>query len=62
MSCNHCRTNVEKVLYTVQGVSRAEVLLKEEMALVEGHFNDEQLVEAVRSLGFDIYPMGGEEV
>ena len=61
MSCNHCRTNVEKVLYTVKGVVRAEVLLKEEMALVEGDFEEQQLVEAVRSLGFDIYLMEGEE-
>lgn len=61
MSCNHCRTNVEKVLYTVKGVVRAEVLLKEEMALVEGNFEEQQLVEAVRSLGFDIYLMEGEE-
>lgn len=62
MSCNHCRTNVEKALYTVQGVIRAEVLLKEEMAIVEGTFDEKQVFDAVSSLGFDIYPMGGEEV
>ena len=62
MSCNHCRTNVEKALYTVQGVNRAEVLLKEEMAIVEGTFDEKQVFDAVSSLGFDIYPMGGEEV
>lgn len=61
MNCNHCRANVEKALRSVAGVTRAEVLLKEEMAVIEGTCEERLLVEAVQSLGFDIYPMEGEQ-
>ncbi|MGN0309144.1 MAG: SO_0444 family Cu/Zn efflux transporter [Bacteroides sp.] len=61
MNCNHCRANVEKALRSVGGVRQVEVLLKEEMAVVEGICEERLLVEAVQSLGFDIYPMEGEQ-
>lgn len=62
MNCNHCRTNVEKALRAISGVKQVEVLLKEEMAVVEGACEERLLVEAVQSLGFDIYPMEGDQV
>ena len=61
MNCNHCRANVEKALRSVSGVKQVEVSLKEEMAVVEGTCEEPLLVEAVQSLGFDIYLLEGDD-
>ena len=46
---------------SVSGVKQVEVSLKEEMAVVEGTCEEPLLVEAVQSLGFDIYLLEGDD-
>ena len=53
MSCNHCRTNTEKVIRTVKGVESVTVDLQSGIATVTGSDIDDAAVkEAVESIGF----------
>lgn len=54
MECNHCRTNVEQAIRSIPGVSQVTVTLADGQALVEGSYDEEQLLQAVRQLGFGI--------
>lgn len=56
MNCNHCRTNVERAIRSVTGVTEVTVSLADEEARVEGDYDEEALLQAVRQLGFDITP------
>lgn len=56
MNCNHCRTNVEKVIMSVPGVEDVSVDLLSGIADVGGkHLADEAIIAAVESIGFDIH-------
>lgn len=57
MNCNHCRTNVERAIRSIAGVHDVEVSLSAKEARVEGEFDEDQLMEAVRQLGFEIRPL-----
>ncbi len=52
MQCNNCRTNVEKAIKAVKGVTAAEVTLTPGKAEVEGEFDEKAVIEAVEDLGF----------
>lgn len=55
MSCNHCRTNTEKVIRTVKGVESVTVDLQSGIATVTGSDIDDAAVkEAVESIGFSL--------
>jgi copper chaperone CopZ len=56
MSCDHCRTCVEKALLAVPGVQAAHVDLAAAAALVEtdGRASDSALQEAVTNAGFAV--------
>ena len=55
MSCNHCRTNVEKAIASVSGVESVSVDLHAETATVVGEgFQDADIKEAVESIGFQL--------
>ena len=56
MSCNHCKSSVEKALSAVSGVSKAEVDLAAKTAAVEadGAVADEALKKAVTDAGFEV--------
>ncbi len=55
MSCNHCRTNTEKVIRTVKGVESVIVDLQSGIATVTGSDIDDAAVkEAVESIGFSL--------
>ena len=57
MTCNHCRTNVEKVIRTVKGVESVTVDLQSGIATVTGDgIDDSEVKEAVESIGFEIKP------
>ena len=55
MSCNHCRTNVEKAIASVSGVESVSVDLHAGTATVVGEgFQDSGVIEAVESIGFQL--------
>ena len=56
MNCNHCRTAAEKALQSVEGVTSARVVLETKEAIVEGTATEEELRQAVESVGFTLVP------
>jgi copper chaperone len=52
MTCNHCKTSVEKALKSVAGVENAEVNLQEGKAKIYGDASVDQLVAAVQEEGY----------
>lgn len=55
MSCNHCKSNVEKVVNKVEGVKAASVDLQSGVLEVAGdEVDDAEVCSAVESIGFDI--------
>lgn len=53
MTCNHCKTSVEKALKSVAGVNNAEVDLQTGTAKVYGNAPLDKLVEAVQEEGYN---------
>jgi copper chaperone len=53
MTCNHCKTSVEKALKSVAGVENAEVNLQAGTAKVYGNAPVDKLVEAVQEEGYN---------
>ena len=54
MHCNHCAANVQKALSSVNGITHANVSLELSHAEVSGEdYNPEEVIQAVKSLGFD---------
>ena len=54
MSCNHCRTNVEKAIGQVAGVESVSVDLASATATVTGHASKEDIRQAVEKIGFKV--------
>lgn len=54
MSCNHCRTNVEKAISQIEGVESVSVDLGTETATVTGTACEDEIRQAVESIGFKI--------
>ena len=55
MACMNCVSRVEKALAALEGVTKAEVNLKNKNAVVElENVTDEMLKETVEDLGFDV--------
>lgn len=54
MSCNHCRTNVEKAISQIEGVESVSVDLSTETATVTGTACEDEIRQAVESIGFKI--------
>ena len=53
MSCNHCRTAVEKAISELQGVESVSVDLQTGIAEVKGDIEAGSVIRAVESLGYD---------
>ena len=53
MNCNHCRSNAQKVLESLPGVSRADVDLPTGRATIQGQATPEEVQQALASLGFE---------
>ena len=53
MSCNHCKANVERAIRGVAGVEDVEVDLPSETAVVRGKHEAEELIERVKSYGYE---------
>ncbi|MBQ8607537.1 MAG: permease [Bacteroidaceae bacterium] len=54
MSCNHCRTNVEKAIKSLTGVESVEVNLASGTANIKGDVKIEDIRKAVESIGFEV--------
>ena len=54
MHCNHCVNNVQEVLSSVQGIVRTDVDLSTGKVIIEGKYSEEDVIQAVKSLGFEI--------
>lgn len=54
MNCSHCQATVAKSISSVKGVTRVDVNLSTGIATVEGEHNPQDVVDAVRSAGFDV--------
>ncbi len=54
MSCNHCRTNVERAIASLPGVDEVHVDLASGKAVIAGQPDKEALRQAVESLGFEL--------
>lgn len=54
MQCNHCKSNAEKIIYTVEGVDNVDIDLASGMARLRGNFEMEEVVAAVESIGFKV--------
>ena len=58
MMCNHCKAHVEQALSRVEGVTAVEVDLAAGIARVEGKFETERILSAVRELGYGCSEQG----
>lgn len=55
MSCNHCVNAVKGALEALEGVSRVEVELDKNQALVEGeNLRENLLKETIEDIGYDV--------
>lgn len=54
MNCPHCQAAVTKSISGVKGVTQVNVNLSIGIAQVEGDHDPKQLIDAVRSAGFDV--------
>ena len=53
MMCNHCQANVERNLAKVKGVKAVTVDLALGVAYVEGDFDASEVIEMIKSIGYD---------
>lgn len=54
MKCQGCKNNIEKEVKKIKGVKTAEVNLEENTLLVKGDFNQDEIIEKVKSLEYEI--------
>ena len=52
MNCNHCAENVRKAIAAVEGVEQVEVSLHEGTASIVGSAKEEEIMQAIESIGF----------
>ncbi len=53
MSCNHCKANVERAIRSVEGVEDVEVSLVDGEAIVVGPHDTEELINQLKSYGYE---------
>lgn len=54
MNCHHCAANAQKAIAGVDGVKQVTVSLEEGKAYVSGNFKEDNILQAIESLGFSI--------
>ena len=54
MNCNHCATNAQKAIASVEGVEAVTVSLEDGLARVTGNFQEEDIRQAIESIGFKL--------
>lgn len=55
MTCHHCAANAQKAIAAVEGVKQVTVSLEEGQAHVIGDFREEDIRQAVESIGFELH-------
>lgn len=53
MMCMHCVSHVKEAISSCKGVSSVEVSLEKSNALIEGDFNQDEVIEAVKKAGYE---------
>ena len=53
MVCNHCVESVTKACKSVDGVTDVNVSLEDKKAVVEGDFNEDDIIKAIDEIGFE---------
>lgn len=53
MVCNHCLESVTEVCKSVDGVTDVNVSLEDKKAVVEGDFNEDDIIKAIDEIGFE---------
>lgn len=53
MSCNHCKTSVEKNVNQIEGITSAVVDLGSKTLVIEGQVKDSEIESKINSLGFE---------
>ena len=54
MKCNHCKANAEKAILSVEGVEKVDINLASASANIQGHFDMDEVINAVESIGFKV--------
>ena len=54
MTCNHCAANAQKVIASVEGVESVTVSLEDGLAQITGNFKEEDIIQAIESIGFSV--------
>lgn len=54
MNCHHCAANAQKAIAGVDGVKQVTISLEEGKAYVSGNFKEDDILQAIESLGFSI--------
>jgi len=57
MTCHHCAANAQKAIASVEGVVSANVSLEDGQAHITGNFKEDDIRQAVESIGFSISPV-----
>ncbi len=57
MTCNHCRSNVEKAILGTDGVECAQVDLASGIAIYTGKAKAEEVIKSIKDLGFEAAPL-----
>lgn len=53
MVCNHCVESVTNACKSVDGVTDVNVSLEDKKAVVEGDFNEDEIIKAIDEIGFE---------
>ncbi|OXZ28401.1 transcriptional regulator [Finegoldia magna] len=53
MVCNHCVESVTEACKSVDGVTDVNVSLEDKKAVVEGDFNEDDIIKAIDEIGFE---------
>lgn len=54
MTCNHCKSNVEKAILKIEGVIQAEANLTSGQVAIYGKADRTAVIQAVESIGFEV--------
>ena len=54
MTCNHCAANAQKAIASVKGVESVTVSLEDGLAQVTGNFSEDDIRQAIESIGFSV--------
>ncbi|MDU1399746.1 heavy metal-associated domain-containing protein [Finegoldia magna] len=53
MVCNHCVESVTNACKLVDGVTDVNVSLEDKKAVVQGDFNEDDIIKAIDEIGFE---------